>query len=440
MREEFLKFLEKHRLFEPAHKVLLAVSGGVDSMVLVDLFRSSGMEFGIAHCNYNLRGDESREDEAFVRRCAASLQVPFHVTAPDVRQKMEAEGMSLQEAARELRYSWFRSLTEEHGYDSCAVAHHSTDSAETMLLNLAKGTGLAGLHGIPVRNGRIIRPLLFATRAQVLEYARKQGIAFREDSSNVSDKYLRNRIRHHVLPALREINPSLEQAMSGNAAVIRDMELILADYIAGKKMEMIREEEESIRISIPSLQAAVSPGLIAFELLKPYGFNASSVASLLECLPGEPGKVFLSATHKMVKDREKVIVYPLTAVTSGEYLLEKDAEMEFPVRLKVSTREVDPEISLEFNKNTGLFDADLLNFPLLVRKWRKGDVFSPLGMKGRKKLSDFFIDSRFSLYDKENAWLLVSGQDIIWVAGHRIDERYKVTLHTRNICIIEFNR
>jgi tRNA(Ile)-lysidine synthase len=436
MHHALLKYIQRENLFKPKDKILLAVSGGVDSVVLCHLFHAAGISFGIAHCNFQLRATESDGDEQFVKELAAKYKTPFYPIRFDTNTYAKQKKVSIQVAARELRYEWFEKIRTHYHYNYIATAHHQGDVIETFFINLIRGTGISGLRSIVPKQGTIIRPLLFATKKSILAYTEKNKITYREDSSNASDKYLRNKIRHHLIPVLNELSPVAETSIVHSIEKLREAEFIYRKAMDDVRSKICSEHGNSIHISIAKLKKSDPVATCLYELLKPYGFNASTVNDVLNALSTESGKQFLSATHRLIKDREFLILESLTiADAPEEYLIEKNqTEFKIPgIPLHLEFQFTTSEHTLPTAASTAAIDLDKLHFPLTIRKWKTGDVFHPLGMKGKKKLSDFFIDKKLSLIEKENTWLLCSGKEIIWVIGMRLDERFKVTSKTQLI-------
>lgn len=436
MINEFRKFIKNQKLWGSQSKLLIAVSGGIDSVSLVDLCLKLNLNFGIAHCNFSLRGKESDGDAQFVKELAAEYDIPFFTIRFNTIEKAEELGISIQMAARKLRYDWFEETAVENNYTHIVTAHHLDDQIETFFINLLRGSGLNGLHGIPVKKGRIVRPMLFATRKQIHGYASDNKLKWREDSSNESDKYLRNRIRHHIIPELTELNPAFRETMSETFYRLKETNSIYKQKIADGRADLIEETETEIRILLSWLDEFGNHATWLFELLKPFGFNFTVVKDIVQSLNGQPGKIFLSPTHRLVKDREHLIITPLEKPEQHHTQvinIEKETIfIESPISLRF---EILDNEKLDFKKdNTHAFiDLGKLKFPLTLRKWQPGDRFFPLGMKNPKKLSDFFINEKLSLSEKENTWLLISDNKIAWVAGHRIDNRFRVTKQTRKV-------
>jgi tRNA(Ile)-lysidine synthase len=443
MYTHFLTYTQEKKLFSPGEKILLAVSGGLDSMVMLHLFFRSGIQTGIAHCNFHLRGQESNDDEMFVKQWADTCRMPFFCRDFDVKHYAATQGLSTQMAARTLRYNWFNELMDTQGYDKVAVAHQADDNVETVLINLIRGTGLKGVCGIAPINNRLIRPLLFATREQISRYAADNDIPFREDRSNASDDYTRNYIRHHVTPELKTLNPSLAETFRHNSEYLTQACGILAEMVRQRKETWCIRHGNEWRIDVKALQQTAATGFWLFELLQDFGFNSAQTADIARTLNEQPGKHFFSATHELVKDRDSLIIClkrtPENESTQIVEIQKTDTRLTNPIDLMLEQRPHQHGSALPQDQHTACLDADNLRFPLTVRLWQNGDAFVPLGMKGKKKLSDFFIDQKMPLPHKRQQWVMLSGDDIVWLVGQRLDDRYKVTPQTKNILQITWN-
>jgi tRNA(Ile)-lysidine synthase len=439
MLEEFRHFIESRSLCRPTDRILLAVSGGIDSMVMMHLFFAAGYMPGIAHCNFHLREAESDEDERFVKSTAEKMEADYHRQEFDTEQSAAASGISIQMAARNLRYKWFEEIRQKSGYDLIATAHNQDDVIETFFINLSRGTGIRGLTGIPVKSGKVIRPLLFAPRESIVHYANEHHISFREDSSNASDKYLRNRVRHHVIPMLEEENPSFRNALLDTMHKLAETEKLYEQELMQLKQRLVRSEGDRIRICIRDLSAHEAMRSILFEILSDYNFSPQALEYIIHSLEGPSGKQFLSATHRIVKDREDLIITALDSEEVRKYYLERESgRITVPVDLEWMVVDHTETFQIPKDPRIACLDLQKLHFPLILRRWQPGDYFQPLGMQGMKKISDYLIDRKVSLPDKERTWLLASGSEIAWVIGQRIDERFKVRPETRHLLMMRF--
>lgn len=442
MLDSFLTFINQHTPDLKHQPTLLAVSGGIDSVVMVHLFHNLGLPAAIAHCNFGLRGEESEGDEAFVRELAAQCNFPFFVTRPDVKSTAETTSVSTQMAARELRYVWFEKVRAELGYEWIATAHHANDSLETLLLNLARGTGPAGLTGIAPVNGKLIRPLLFSNRAEVSRYAMENGISWREDRTNKTDDYPRNKLRHHVIPVLSELNPSLETTFNASAERLRAGNALLEEYLQKWKTQIVSYEADTIRIPTSELLGSSEPNYRLWIILQELGFRYSQVSGILSALAGIPGKRFFSPTHVLLVDRDCLVLKAQPGISDGEELTIDRPDAIYDWQGEVFSLSTLPvATSLHFDKSTIVVDAERLIFPLTLRKWRQGDMFQPFGMAGKhKKVSDILIDNKVDRFQKEKTTVLVNGNgEIIWVVGVRADERFKLSEISQSAIMISLN-
>jgi len=434
LEKGFLEFITSQKLFYKTEKTLLTISGGMDSMVMLDLFAKCNMVFGVAHCNFNLRGTESDRDSKFVRDHAHNNGIQYFEKSFETKEFATENKCSIQEAARFLRYQYFEELCTDEGFRYYATAHHFDDQIETFFINLFRGTGVSGLRGILPKNEKCIRPLLFATRNDIEEYASKHKISFREDSSNASDKYLRNRIRHHILPALASVKPDYKNGFNKTFQLLSGTEEFINVEIGKLKKHIFRYEGSQVLISIDKLNDLRQIGFYLFELLKPYGFSEDTLRKIPTAINKPPGKVFLSKTHQLLIDRSDIIISELEDFSPESFWIEPgQIEIDSPLKLVFESIANNENLVIDPNKKFAYLDFEKLEFPMQLRKWEKGDYFHPLGMKGRKKVSDYFIDQKYSLIDKQKAWLLVSGNNIVWIVGQRIDGRYKIDYQTKII-------
>lgn len=426
-----LSFLNKSRL-------LIAISGGLDSVVLTHLCHQLKLNIALAHCNFNLRGNESDGDEEFVLQLAEDLDLEVFIESFETEDYAKTYKLSTQMAARELRYNWFEELAEQLNFDFILTAHHADDNLETFLINLSRGTGLDGLMGIPEVNNKIVRPLLTFSREDIETYAKDNKLKWREDSSNASNKYLRNKLRHDVIPVLKEINPFLLQNFESTQNHLQDSKQIIEDAIVRiQKKAVYVDNDNVIRLSIKKLKKLSNPKAYLFELLKDFNFTEwDDVTNLLDA---QSGKQVFSSTHRLLKDRD----YLMLIENNSEETLESISISEDKKQLKT------PFGTLFFDEADAIFDAQAnviyvdkakLKHPLILRKWEEGDFFYPSGMTGKKKLSKYFKDEKMSLIEKESTWLLCSEKDIVWVIGRRVDNRFLATENTKQILKIELNK
>ncbi len=437
VERDFLAFINDNQLFEPADRVLLAVSGGLDSMVMAELFHRIHQPFAIAHVNFSLRGDESDADADFVKNKVESYGVPFHLIRVDTAAVAQERGISIQMAARELRYNWFAQLLRENAYACVATAHHQNDVVETLLLNLTRGTGLAGLHGISVRQNGLIRPLLFATRDQLAGYADEQKLTYREDSSNADDKYARNRIRHHVVPVLTDLNPGFWQTLLRTVERLRAAETLMRAELDRSWQAVAKPFGMGTTLPTDKLLALPEPAFRLAEWLKPFGFTTDQATQILQTLTQPVGQVFLSTTHRITHERPGLLLEPLPIETNHEIVLADwpnapiDVAGRFTLTVDVFDKPTDFRPSTD--PNMACFDADRLVFPLTIRPWQSGDRFRPLGLNGHKLVSDLLNDLKLTRTEREQTAVLLSGDEIAWVIGRRIDHRFRVTGETKRI-------
>ncbi|WP_321345921.1 tRNA lysidine(34) synthetase TilS [uncultured Draconibacterium sp.] len=437
MFDQFITNINQKQLIKSGQKVLLAISGGIDSMVLLHLFERTGFEYGIAHCNFRLRGAESDGDEAFVHEQVEQHGTPAHFETFDTKEYASLKGISIEMAARELRYDFFERIRKEFEYDYIVTAHHQDDLIETFFLNLSRKTGIRGLTGIKEKKGKLIRPLLFASREEIEKYASENFIPYREDSSNSEVVYQRNFLRHKILPLFSELNPAFKKNFISSVDNLKVAYDVYEDAIGNEIQEVLTKENGQTVVAISALQNSSHPKTILLEILSGYGFNASVVDAVYQSLDTLSGKQFFSKTHRLVKDRDALFIQELKDDEDRVYYIEED-DMELFAPFDISVERVDTnDFTIIKDSNIGCIDIDEVQFPLLMRKWQQGDYFQPLGMTGFKKVSDFFIDQKMPLHEKENTWLLCSGKKIVWIMGQRLDNRFKVTDATKQVLKIE---
>ncbi len=436
--KKFIEFAQQNKLFSNNSKILAAVSGGMDSVVMAHLLKAAGLNFSIAHCNFQLRGDEATRDQAFCNDLAQQFRVKFHTISFDTSACAAQNKISIQMAARGLRYQWFEQVRVQHGYDVIALAHHQNDAIETILLNLTRGTGIAGLHGILPRNGNLVRPLLFMGRDEVQQLAENNRLEYVEDSSNASTKYARNKLRHEVIPKLKELNPSLEKTFEASLQHFRDMELLLELRTEELKRELFTENGDEVHIAVAGLKKMEPKRLLLFKLLQSYGFNETTVNDLAGSLDKHSGRVFESGGFKLILDREKLVLVKKAAVQPQDVQLNEGGHEAVYGNYRINVLHDDSPLIIKDNPLAVAIDTDLLVYPLSIRTWRQSDFFYPLGMKTKKKLSDFFINQKIPLHEKSAIPLLINGNgDIMWVCGYRLSDRYKVSAKTKKVVIFE---
>ena len=439
MRNIVRTYIEKQQLLSSDGPVLVGLSGGADSVALLALLVQLDYPCVALHCNFHLRGDESVRDEQFAREMARTLDVPFYKIDFDTAAYGAEHHLSIEMAARELRYNWFEEMRLRLGAQAIAVAHHRDDSVETVLMNLVRGTGIRGLGGIRPKNGYVVRPLLAVSRSEILDWLAEQQLSYVTDSTNLSDAYTRNFVRLRVLPLLEELNPSVKAAIARTADHLAETEAIYLYVVEKARRELLKED---FRIPIARLMEYPSPATILYELLKPYGFTRQVADDVFRSLIGESGKMFYSPDYRLLKDREYLLLSPVKKEEEQEYTFTADDIVEEiwrgPVELSFFKSVITTDFCFRKDKHIAYFDYDKLSFPLTLRKWKEGDWFIPFGMKGRKKLSDYFSDHKFSRMDKEQTWLLCSGENILWIVGERSDNRYCIDKTTKSVLVVNF--
>ena len=419
-------------------KVLLAVSGGMDSMVMAHLFLRSGISFGIAHCNFQLRGDDAEKDQHHVQSWAAENNIPFHTTRFNTQETADTWKKGIQETARILRYEWLDEIRVANGYKHLATAHHANDNAETLLINLFKGTGISGLHGIPEKTDTLIRPLLFAHRQDILSYASQQNVPFREDVSNSSDKYLRNAVRLNIIPVAEKYFPAVVAQLNDSIHRFAQVEELYIEAVNAKLKKLVDKRGSDLYIPVLKFLKAKPLEAIAYELFRQYGFTAAQIPHIIELTESDSGHFMESASHKVIKDRDFLII--TTRATADTDFITIDG---VPCTIEAGKH----HFHFSLAKNSGAIptsphiayiDASKITFPLILRKWRVGDYFYPLGMgMKKKKLSRFFIDQKLPLHEKDHVWVLECQKRIVWIAGMRLDERFKLKPASHKVLKVE---
>jgi tRNA(Ile)-lysidine synthase len=460
--EKFKEHIKQQNLFQTKDKLLLAVSGGVDSVVLCELCKQAGYDFTMAHCNFQLRGEESERDENFVRELGKKYGVEVLVKKFDTEKYATENKLSIQVAARELRYKWFYELLHKIKTNlnpetaNCQLptanwlltAHHANDNIETLLMNFFKGTGIYGLHGILPKQENIIRPLLFAKKEELSQFAKANNLNFVEDSSNALDKYTRNYFRNQLIPDLQKVYPQVEDNLLNNIERFREIELLYDQSVQLQKKKLLEQKGNEIHIPVLKLLKTAALNTIVYEIIKVYGFTAHQTGEVIALLKSESGKYVSSATHRIIKNRNWLIIAPNENTEAETILIEKEGSLQFSngsLHVKKIISEgttgnnprlkdaVGQEFSIINNQLVAQLNAAEIKFPLLLRKCKPGDYFYPLGMQKKKKLSRFFIDQKLSLTQKEKTWVIEVDKKIIWIVGLRIDDRFKITESTKNI-------
>lgn len=435
MVEQFRQHIEQLVPFAQEKKYLLTVSGGADSSVMAWLFHHCGFDFAIAHCNFHLRGEESDKDMLLVREMAKNYGVRYFEQEFDTLDYQKQHGLSLEMAARELRYHWFAQIFTD--FDFVVTAHNANDNAETFLLNMTRGTGLRGLTAIPEKTTTLLRPLLHFSSAQIRRFAAEKGIAYRNDASNESEAFQRNKIRLSVMPKLEELNPELIPVFSRNIDLLKRQYRFYQGKMEEIKSMLVAEEGDVLHVSIDKLSKCEDPSLVLFEILKDYGFNASEVEQILDSLEKSSGKCFYSSRYQVVKDRKYLIVSPIYTFQQVEKKIDKIEDL---VALGFTVEKFPISVAPVFTSDSDILyvDAKKLVFPLILRHWQEGDRFCPFGMQGSKKLSDFFIDQKINLLEKKNVQVLCSADKIVWLVGLRSDDRFKIDHQTENYYKIQY--
>ena len=436
MLQKFKNHLLHNFQFLKDKKLLLATSGGIDSMVMLHLFQQLESQIAIAHCNFQLRGVESFEDQKFIQDYADANAVPVYITQFDTTAFAEDYKLSTQVAARELRYNWFYELLETEEYDYILTAHHADDNLETFLINLSRGTGLDGLTGIPDQNENVVRPLLAFSQQEIEEYAKLNNIQWREDSSNASDKYVRNKIRHHLVPLLKELNPNFISSFQKTQNYLQEAKDMVDDAAIMVYQQVATQEDENISFDLNKLKKLPNYKSYLYQWLNEFGFSAWN--DIYDLVESQSGKYVLSSEYRLLKDRETLILSPVDfSVEKQEYFIDANQTVvNVPLNITFS-----PVADRTIVSNKTIFvDSNKLQYPLLLRRWNEGDQFQPFGMDGKsKKISKFFKDEKLSLLEKENTWLLCSNNRIVWIVGHRQDERFKIENTTKDILKIQLD-
>ncbi len=434
MHETFTGFFKERKLTLVNNAFLLAVSGGVDSVVLCQLSKEAGLQFAIAHCNFGLRGEESSRDEAFVRSLGERYGVEVYVKKFDTTTFAEVHKLSIQETARKLRYDWFEQVRKENGFAYTLLAHHANDNIETLLMNFFRGTGLEGLTGMPEekKEAHCLRPMLHLRRSEIEAFAKERGLPWVEDSSNASTKYTRNFFRNEMIPQLQKVFPQAEENLLNNIRRLQQTNMLYKDLVNNLKTKVCEVKGEEVHIPVLKLMKYKNTALI-YEIIRDYGFGEKGVDELLKLAGAESGKYIANETHRIIRHRAWFIIAPKT-ITAQTFVIEKEDEsVRFnsgELLLKAIRIE---KFSLDKSPFLAQLDAREVAFPLVLRRWKKGDYFYPLGMRKKKKLARFFIDQKLSKTEKEKVWVVESHKRVVWIVGYRIDDRFKVTESTKEV-------
>ena len=430
MLQKFKQHLHQNFPFLEDSKLLIAISGGIDSVVLAHLCSQLNLNFSLCHCNFNLRGQESDDDEAFVTSLAKTLKTPVYTTSFETEKYATKNKVSIQVAARDLRYTWFYKLLDANQYDYVLTAHNTNDNLETFIINLTRGSGLEGFTGIPPVNQKSVRPLLAFSRDDITLFAIKNGIVWREDRSNASIKYVRNKVRHKVIPILKELNPNVLESFQNTIEYLTESQSIINDALKNITAKVVSYENDVLKISCKEIEKLSNKKAYLYQLLQAYGFTAWN--DIVDLISAQPGKQVFSDTHRLLKDRNFLILTTINKSQSikGPILIDqKVSKITNPIKLTIQN--TDDYTSK--NKEQIIIDKDLVNYPLSLKKWHHGDAMYPTGMKGSKKISQLFKDNKLSLLDKEKIWILADAKDhIIWVIGLRQDRRYLANKTSKN--------
>ena len=441
MLKEFLDYNSKQKLFSFNNKIILAVSGGRDSVFMLEMFDKAAFDKNnliIAHCNFHLRDDESNKDEKFVRKLAENKNIRLLVKHFNTKEYASENKQSIQMAARELRYNWFEQLRIELNFDKIAIAHNLNDSIETFFINLTRGTGLQGLTGIHATNNNIIRPVMFASRNNISEYLTNNNISWRDDSSNNSTKYLRNKIRLKILPLFEEASPGFFNKMNDNINLLQKTALTFNTLISSEIDKIVHNKSNFTEINTNLLKQKEFPEIYLFEILKNYDFTPKQIEEINKLIFAESGKFVESQNFIISKNRNNLILTKKEQTQNSYTINSIDDFKNLPVKFSYKTGNKIPE-KFSDNKSLALLDLEKLSFPLILRKWQQGDKFKPLGMNNFQKISDFFNNNKFSSFDKQNTWLLcTSKNEIVWIVNHRIDNRFKITGNTKKVLNLQF--
>ena len=438
MLHKIEEYINKHDLIDEKRPILVGLSGGADSVALLAILVRLGYDCIALHCNFHLRGEESMRDELFAKAFAEKLNVPFYKMDFDTKEYAASNHLSIEMAARDLRYAWFREMVKQLGAQGIAVAHHRDDNAETLLINLIRGTGIRGAGGIRPKHNGVIRPLLAIGKEDILDWLADQKLTYVTDSTNKEDDYTRNFIRLNVLPLLEKINPSVKKTLARSAEHLSAVETIYLHSIEKAKENLL---ETPNQININQLLSCPSPATILYEILYDFNFSRTVSEEVFLSLGKESGKQFFSPTHLLLKDRTHLFLSPIKEEAEKEnFVLHSEADFaKLPFVLSIESKIVDKDFKIEKSKNCAYLDKSKVVFPLQIRHWKHGDTFVPFGMKGKKKVSDYFSDRKYSLLQKEKSLLLCNKDHILWIIGERTDNRYRITEQTKEVWILRYH-
>ncbi|OJU23310.1 MAG: tRNA lysidine(34) synthetase TilS [Sphingobacteriales bacterium 41-5] len=435
--QEFISNYQSKNLFTKKDKLLVATSGGVDSVVLCKLCELAGLDFGIAHCNFQLRGNDSDRDEAFVEKFAEQLNVPFFSTRFDTKKYAEQNKASTQVAARELRYHWFEEVAANHNYNFILTAHHADDNIETVVMSFFRGTGIKGLTGIRAKNDKLRRPLLFARRKELEDFLSEHQLPFVQDESNFHDDYTRNYFRNKILPMIAEVYPGANDNILRNIERLKGATVLYNEAVALKRKKILAQKGAEFYMPVLLLQQQKPIQTLLYEMVKDFGFTPAQLKDIIQLLQSESGKYVVSPTHRILRNRKHLVLAPLEETVKTAVIIDGAGKYYF-VNGALEIKKTDKLPAFTTDENTALIDAKHLKYPLILRPWKIGDYFYPLGMTKKKKLSRFFINKKLSVIEKEKVWVLEMDKKIIWVVGHRIDDRFKITNATKESLQIKF--
>lgn len=436
--QRYKNFIQANQLFTTSDRLLLAVSGGLDSVVLCELCKQAGYDFSIAHCNFQLREADSDRDEEFVNGLAQRYKVNFHLVKFETKKFAEENKLSTQEAARNLRYNWFEEIRVKNDYRYILTAHHADDNIETVLMKFFRGTGVRGMRGIESKKGSIVRPLLFARRKQLEEFLAEQQLEFVSDYTNQQDDYTRNYFRNQMIPMIEKSMPGASENILSNIDRFREVEQLYQQALDMHKKQLLERKRNEIHIPVLKLKQREPLQTIVYEIIRDFGFSSAQTPDVISLLDSDTGKYVKSSSHQVIRNRKWLVIAPLQPILSEIVMIEEGqafaqcAMMSFQLWMEEAS-----EIRIPTSNQDACLDAYAIKFPLLLRRWKQGDYFYPQGMQKKKKLSRFFIDLKLSKSEKENTWVLESDKKIIWVVGHRIDDRFKITDKTKNVLVIK---